>query len=215
MSWLARSIANSLRLDDDYVAESDSRYETATTSPTLHHQHDDVSPRESRDDDDESDVDDDDNDDQLGRGGVKGDLSEFRETLTRQLWGVATFLAPPPPQQPDRDRRDSSCSGDVSDEDAPSDFVSNSRFLSECSGGTVGGGIGNGNTSNMDMEGIRSKGEAEEEEEEAVGLTEEVLAFASNIAHHPETWLDFPLSDDQDMDGMFVHFLIQLLLVCK
>lgn len=211
MSWLARSIANSLRLDDDDVAESDSRYETATTSPTLHHQH---APRESRDDDDDDDESDVDDDDQLGRGGVKEDLSEFRETVTRQLWGVATFLAPPPPHQPDRDRRDSSCSGDVSDEDAPSDFVSNSRFSSERSGGRVGDGIGYGNSSNMDMEGVRSKGE-EEEEEEAVGLTEEVLAFASNIAHHPETWLDFPLSDDQDMDGMFVHFLIQLLLICK
>ncbi|KAL2460341.1 BSD domain-containing protein [Abeliophyllum distichum] len=34
--------------------------------------------------------------------------------------------------------------------------------------------------------------------ENAVGITEEVLAFARNIAHHPETWLDFPLSEEEE-----------------
>lgn len=35
----------------------------------------------------------------------------------------------------------------------------------------------------------------------AVGVTEEVLAFARNISMHPETWLDFPLfTDDEDSD---------------
>ncbi|KAF9623164.1 hypothetical protein IFM89_037745 [Coptis chinensis] len=28
----------------------------------------------------------------------------------------------------------------------------------------------------------------------------EVLTFARNIAMHPETWLDFPLADDEDSD---------------
>lgn len=45
--------------------------------------------------------------------------------------------------------------------------------------------------------------EDEEEEEEleecAVGVTEEVLAFARNIAMHPETWLDFPLDEEEDL----------------
>ncbi|KAK8948879.1 hypothetical protein KSP39_PZI004943 [Platanthera zijinensis] len=45
--------------------------------------------------------------------------------------------------------------------------------------------------------------EAREHEDEhvvdVVGVTDEVLAFARNIACHPETWLDFPmLSDDED-----------------
>lgn len=39
----------------------------------------------------------------------------------------------------------------------------------------------------------------------AVGVTDEVLAFARNISMHPETWLDFPLPDDDDSDG--THFL--------
>ncbi|EOA40401.1 hypothetical protein CARUB_v10009128mg [Capsella rubella] len=46
--------------------------------------------------------------------------------------------------------------------------------------------------------------EEEEEEEEiaAVALTDEVLAFARNIAMHPETWLDFPLDPDEDLDDL-------------
>lgn len=36
----------------------------------------------------------------------------------------------------------------------------------------------------------------------AVALTDEVVAFANNIAMHPETWLDFPLPEEDDKDGM-------------
>ncbi|TVU45253.1 hypothetical protein EJB05_04734, partial [Eragrostis curvula] len=60
----------------------------------------------------------------------------------------------------------------------------------------------------------RIRHEEEEEEEEVVvedwdviGITEEVLAFAQNIARHPETWLDFPLlPDDEESDGPFSYF---------
>ncbi|KAJ4895582.1 BSD domain-containing protein [Raphanus sativus] len=37
---------------------------------------------------------------------------------------------------------------------------------------------------------------------DAVALTDEVLAFARNIAMHPETWLDFPLDPDEDLDDL-------------
>lgn len=43
--------------------------------------------------------------------------------------------------------------------------------------------------------------ESSEEELLAVGVTNEVIAFASNIAMHPETWLDFPLAGDEEADG--------------
>ncbi|MGV7468031.1 hypothetical protein PJI21_29040, partial [Mycobacterium kansasii] len=33
-----------------------------------------------------------------------------------------------------------------------------------------------------------------------VGLTDEVVDFARDVALHPETWLDFPLPHDDD-DG--------------
>lgn len=36
----------------------------------------------------------------------------------------------------------------------------------------------------------------------AVGLTEEVVTFANSIAVHPETWLSFPLPEEEDDEGM-------------
>jgi hypothetical protein len=53
---------------------------------------------------------------------------------------------------------------------------------------------------------LRVAHEEEEVEEDwdVIGITEEVLAFATNIARHPETWLDFPLlPDDDESDGPF------------
>jgi hypothetical protein len=40
--------------------------------------------------------------------------------------------------------------------------------------------------------------------EYAVGVTEDVVAFANTIAMHPETWLDFPLADEDEDDGKFL-----------
>lgn len=116
--------------------------------------------------------------------GVREDLSEFTETLTRQLWDVASFLAPPPPPPPpppirlrchvrtgseNRDHDDQSCSVEEYEEEV------------------VGRNL-------------------EEDEEvvvrNAIGITEEVLAFAMNIAHHPETWLDFPEDDDEEENAV-------------
>lgn len=35
----------------------------------------------------------------------------------------------------------------------------------------------------------------------AFGITDEVLAFAQNIAMHPETWLDYPVDEEDDTQG--------------
>ena len=40
-----------------------------------------------------------------------------------------------------------------------------------------------------------------------VGITDEVLAFARNIGMHPETWLDFPIDEEEDLDRMCFFFL--------
>jgi hypothetical protein len=51
---------------------------------------------------------------------------------------------------------------------------------------------------------VRQVQEEVEEEWDVVGITDEVLTFATNIARHPETWLDFPLlPDDEESDGPF------------
>uniref|UniRef100_J3LSH2 BSD domain-containing protein n=2 Tax=Oryza brachyantha TaxID=4533 RepID=J3LSH2_ORYBR len=61
----------------------------------------------------------------------------------------------------------------------------------------------------LELETVRHDEKEEEVEEEwdVIGITEEVLAFATNIARHPETWLDFPLlPDDDESDGPFSCF---------
>ncbi|KAE8076369.1 hypothetical protein FH972_015025 [Carpinus fangiana] len=42
----------------------------------------------------------------------------------------------------------------------------------------------------------------------AVGITDKVLAFAGNIGMHPETWLDFPLDEKEDLGGMCLSFSV-------
>jgi|UniRef100_A0A2N9HJY7 hypothetical protein len=88
MSWLARSIANSLKLDNDEEDEHTNPNADATDpkSPQKsipeadqhHHQPDSPSSPSNQ-----------------SPRGVKEDLSKITKTLTRQLWGVASFLAPP------------------------------------------------------------------------------------------------------------------------
>ena len=47
---------------------------------------------------------------------------------------------------------------------------------------------------------------------DAIGVTEEVVTFARNIAMHPETWLDFPLPHDEDSDGILVILFLNVLI---
>lgn len=183
MSWFAKSLANSFRLDpDDDVKdvvrgnkpENDPR-PSSPTRPILHQQqhYDDelyrngiVEPKK----DEEEDVD-------SQAHGVREDLSEIKQTLTRQLWGVASFLAPSPsqPSTPTFNRVEHNW--DQSDHDRILHSIEEDEKNEE---------------SNM---------------ENVVGITEEVLAFAGNIAMHPETWLDFPLDEEEDLDGMHIHLV--------
>jgi hypothetical protein len=198
MSWLARSLANSLRLDDDnddddedndVVPSHPHHPDSAPSLPTeqvrhnLHQQQ-----NEPEDSDWQSE--------EAHSQGVKDDLSELKQTLTRQLWGVASFLAPAPSSEPS----------------TPSHFPQSDPFDQSASSG------GEEEPSEYKFSGIRSdiveisKMASNEELLEArglggaVGITDEVLAFARNIAMHPETWLDFPLDEEEDLDGMCVSF---------
>lgn len=74
MSWLARSIAKTLLPSDDEEEEQEIPSSTSTTSDTA-------------------------GDPQSPPKGVKEDISELTQTLTRQFRGFASFLAPPPPPQ--------------------------------------------------------------------------------------------------------------------
>ena len=80
MSWLARSIANSLRLDEEHDEQNPNNPTSA-----VNHDGDQKSPLNS-----ESEV------NSPSNRGVKEDLSELTKSISRQFWGVASFLAPPP-----------------------------------------------------------------------------------------------------------------------
>ncbi|KAL6511625.1 hypothetical protein OROGR_021222 [Orobanche gracilis] len=203
MSWLARSIGKSLRIDEEDGADEEER-DLDDAGPRLTPY--DAGPpdlrpcditltdeniRSSRSDGvaAENDCGDDNN----NRRGVKEDLSELKDSLTRQFWGVALFLAPPAPLHL------SQRSGSM-------------HFESKLNG------TGSGNDDYVEDEEIEEHDERESGQfrelvyfspsedcytnviEDAIGITEEVLTFAENIAHHPETWLDFPMPEEE-FDG--------------
>lgn len=68
MSWLARSLGSSFRATDE--------------------EHDDEEDKEEEEDEEEES--------RRHARGMKEDLSELTKSFTKQLWGVASFLAPPP-----------------------------------------------------------------------------------------------------------------------
>lgn len=182
MSWLARSFANSLRLDGDVDDENDIVLDPPTTSsrepPQQQHEaRENAFGSEAEEDEETQD-----------RAGVKEDLDEIKETLTRQFWGMASFLAPPP-----------SDSHSPSD---PSSFVSDQSNHRAVSPNEVPqlDDAAISNHSNSVSVGSDSEGDFGLEQR-AVGITEEVLVFAMNIAMHPETWLDFPIDEEDDTDG--------------
>ncbi|KAM3363375.1 hypothetical protein P3S68_018229 [Capsicum galapagoense] len=189
MSWFARSIANTLRLEDDVVS-----------SPNHHHSTDQPTTQKQQTVDVDVDVDVDDSSPVSPSRGVKEDISELTKTLTRQFWGVASFLAPPPQSEPDKTLLDP----DEEDSD-PAGIAGLRSDIIEI-GGRFKSGISKF-SKNIPVSEITKMASnllqlGEEEEEHpgrgAVGVTEEVVAFVRDIAMHPETWLDFPLLDDED-----------------
>lgn len=198
MSWFVRSITNSLRLDDD----DDENYESDNTVNNLpkdsnqpHPQSDPPSPEQR---------------------GVKEDLSDLTQTLTRQFWGVASFLAPPP-QSPDPGRPDDDPDRESSD---PAAGIEGIRSDIAEIGGKFKSGISklSTNIGVSEFSKIASSFLQLGEQQEggggysgsAVGVTEEVVAFARDVAMHPETWMDFPLpEEDDDDEGMFSLVVVQ------
>ncbi|KAG6724832.1 hypothetical protein I3842_02G001500 [Carya illinoinensis] len=171
MSWIARSIANSLKLDD-----GDDNTTANASDPN--------SPQKQKLDSPSSPS-------TPSSRGVKEDLSDLTKTVSRQLWGVASFLAPPP--QPSDHK--------ASEEDMISGIRSDFAEIS----GKFKTGISKLSTNKTVSEITKIASNflllgSEEEIGDAVGVTEEVLAFARNVSMHPETWLDFPLPDYEDSD---------------
>lgn len=204
MSWLARSLANSLRIDGDGEDENDIVSDPPTTSSRnstqqqQQHQPQENALRSEEEEGDET----------QGRG-VKEDLDEIKQTLTRQFWGMANFLAPPPansqsdpaPFIPNQFDHHSVSGNEHQQRQQPDDAViSNQSSDMEQGEPRVDDPDPNSVAFGSDSEGNREP-EPECDFHHAVGITEEVLTFAMNIAMHPETWLDFPIDEEDDTDG--------------
>ncbi|KAJ0230436.1 hypothetical protein HA466_0307910 [Hirschfeldia incana] len=205
MAWLARSIANSLKIDED---DDDDKEKTVDSKPI----EDPVSDQPSSPSALKS---------QSPRG-VKEDISELTKTFRSQLWGVASFLAPPPPS--------SSSSSDPMDEEtrkssdlAEEDLIAGIRSDFVEIGGRFKTGISklSGNLPVSEITKMASSfwqgGDSKERDGvggDVIGVTEEVVGFAKDLALHPETWLDFPFPeednnfDDFEMtDAQYEHAL--------
>ncbi|CAH8364064.1 unnamed protein product [Eruca vesicaria subsp. sativa] len=179
MAWLARSIANSLKLDED----------------------DDEKPLPSEDSIPNQSV----SDSQSPRG-VKEDISELTKTLRSQFWGVASFLSQPP-QESNHHHQSQDQGEEVEDEDLiagiRNDFAEiGGRFRTGISKLSE-------NLPVSDFTKIASNFlqlGSEEVDPKDYGVTEELVTFVRDLTMRPETWLDLPLPDDDDDDGTFDEF---------
>lgn len=185
-SWFARSLANSLRLDDDDDDDGDIQNDIVTESPTTSPRNNDYQQQQ----DNNAIESEEENDETLQGRGVKEDLDEIKQTLTRQFWGMASFLAPPPSSTISQDEHEQQRQVD-------DDIISNQNSEMEQGVFRRDDPEPNSNTFGSDSEGEH---EREFDIQCAVGITEEVLTFAMNIAMHPETWLDFPIDEEDDND---------------
>ncbi|KAJ6399880.1 hypothetical protein OIU84_015521 [Salix udensis] len=205
MSWLARSIANSLKFEDDDQQPDKNTATSAGTTDIVNNNKDFSNPKS-------------DQQQSSTPRGVKEDLTDLKQTLTRQLWGVASFLAPPP-EPPLTENRSHSSDPDGSndaDADADADAEDDAALIDGIRsdfaeiGGRFKSGISklSSNKTVSEFTKIASNllqlgSESDEIETtvsaaaSAVGVTEEVVGFARDVAMHPETWLDFPLPDVQ------------------
>ncbi|KAI3669738.1 hypothetical protein L6452_41112 [Arctium lappa] len=198
MSWFARSIANTLQLDIDDDDDDEQHRLNNNTDEDL--STDQRGGEQQLEEDDSS----------LSPGrGVKEDLSEITKTLTSKFWGVASFLAPPPPAEQSNEQSDPS-----DPEDASPEAISGIRRDFAEIGGRFRSGISKLST-NIDVSEITKMAssflqlspEGDDyvlsKDADAIGVTDEVLAFVRDITMHPETWLDFPLPEDEDDDEDF------------
>uniref|UniRef100_A0A1J3H258 BSD domain-containing protein n=1 Tax=Noccaea caerulescens TaxID=107243 RepID=A0A1J3H258_NOCCA len=184
MAWFARSIANSLKLNEDDEDDEKQRVvdeSGPSQSPSLSAS-EPQSPR-----------------------GVKEDISELTKTLRSQFWGVASFLSPPSTSP---DLQEINQAPDHSDEgDDEEDLIAGIRNDFAEIGGRFKTGISklSGNlpvseftkiASNFLQLGSDGVDPEDYDVGDAIGVNEELVAFVKDLAMHPETWLDFPLPDD-------------------
>ncbi|KAM1360826.1 uncharacterized protein LOC126592343 [Malus sylvestris] len=165
------------------------------------------SPRQPKDDDDQRDVE---------PKQPQNDLSFLRQTLGRQLRGVATFLAPPP-SPPSNDALPSSNSQPQSQSQSQSPALLGIRNDLVEIGGSFKTGLSllstNSNKAVTEISKFASgllqlqneaseEGGADDDGDDGgghvPGITDEVLGFVTEISVMPDCWTDFPMTLDHD-----------------
>ncbi|KAM3012884.1 hypothetical protein FF2_025814 [Malus domestica] len=166
------------------------------------------SPRQPDDDDDPRDA--------VEPKQPQNDLSFLRQTLGRQLRGVATFLAPPP-SPPSNDALPSSNSQPQSQSQSQSPALLGIRNDLVEIGGSFKTGLSllstNSNKAVTEISKFASgllqlqneaseEGGADDDGDDGgghvPGITDEVLGFVTEISVMPDCWTDFPMTLDHD-----------------
>ncbi|CAN8264189.1 unnamed protein product [Cochlearia groenlandica] len=178
MAWLARSIANTLKLDeedeDDGKPPRSSSDESDPNQSPSHSVSESQSPR-----------------------GVKEDISQLTKTLRSQFWGVASFLSQPSSSPPDHIPHHA----EESDEE---DLISGIKNDFAEIGGRFKTGISkiSGNLPVSELTKMASNflqmGSEGSVDPNVIGVTDELVAFVKDLALNPEIWLDFTLPNDDD-----------------
>ncbi|XP_009150678.1 uncharacterized protein LOC103874029 [Brassica rapa] len=186
MAWLARSIANSLKLDED-DGDDEKRLSGEDSVPNQSVS-ESQSPR-----------------------GVKEDISELTKTLRSQFWGVASFLSQPSPSPDLQERNQSPDDAEEEDEDLiagiRNDFAEiGGRFRTGISKLSENLPVSDFTKIASNFLQLGSEGADPKDYGDVIGVTEELVAFVRDLAMHPETWLDLPLPDEDDDDYSFDEF---------
>lgn len=198
MAWLARSIANSLKLDED-DGDDEKRLSGEDSVPNQSVS-ESQSPR-----------------------GVKEDISELTKTLRSQFWGVASFLSQPSPSPDPQERNQSPDHAEEEDEDLiagiRNDFAEiGGRFRTGISKLSENLPVSDFTKIASNFLQLGSEGADPKDYGDIIGVTEELVAFVRDLAMHPETWLDLPLPDEDDddftFDGESLSFRRILSLLC-
>ncbi|CAF1706754.1 hypothetical protein Bca4012_005318 [Brassica carinata] len=178
MAWLARSIANSLKLDED-DGDDEKRLSGEDSVPNQSVS-ESQSPR-----------------------GVKEDISELTKTLRSQFWGVASFLSQPSSSPDLQERNQSPDHAEEEDEDLiagiRNDFAEiGGRFRTGISKLSENLPVSDFTKIASNFLQLGSEGADPKDYGDIIGVTEELVAFVRDLAMHPETWLDLPLPDEDD-----------------
>nr|XP_004242755.1 uncharacterized protein LOC101265654 [Solanum lycopersicum] len=138
--------------------------------------------------------------------GMKEDFSAISQTFSQHLRGVAAFLAPTSPTQPEQESSAEKFSGIKSDlveigdsfKSGLSLFSSNktvSKFSKLASNFLQ---FGDESVDHENAEDEDGDDDYDDDEEEVVGITDDVVDFVGTISQRPQLWTDFPLSLPSD-----------------